>query len=73
MEKLLSVKDIMERYHLKSRQTAVKRMKEMGVRLDVRPYLVPERAVLAWERKKTVYTPEYIKSAERARRRNLTA
>ena len=68
MEKLLSVQDIMERYHLKSRQTAVKRMKEMNVRLDTKPYLVPERAVIAWEKSKEVYSPEIIRAAMKRRR-----
>lgn len=72
MEKLLSVQDIMERYHLKSRQTAVKRMKEMGTRLDVRPYLVPEKAVLDWEKRKSVHPPEYIRAVERMRRQNIS-
>ena len=68
MEKLLSVKDIMERYHLKSRQTAVKRIKEMGVRLDTKPYLVPERAVIAWEQSKELHSPELIRAAILRRR-----
>lgn len=68
MERLLSVKDIMERYQLKSRQTAVKRMKQMGTRLDVKPYLVPESAVVAWERGKAVHPPELIRAAMRRQR-----
>ena len=69
MERLLSVKDIMERYQLKSRQTAVKRMKEMGTRLDTKPYLVPESAVIAWERSKEVHPPEMVRAAMRKARR----
>ena len=68
MEKLLGVKDIMERYHLKSRQTAVKRMKEMVTRLDVKPYLVPERSVLMWEKSKEVHPPEVVRAAMRMKR-----
>jgi len=70
MDKLLSVKDIMERHHLKSRQTAVKRMKEMGTRLDTRPYLVPEQAVIEWERRKEVHPPEYLRAIARLRKIN---
>ncbi len=69
MEKLLSVEDIMERYHLKSRQTAVKRMKEMVTMLNIRPYLVPERAVLEWEKSKETHPPEVIRAAMRLARK----
>lgn len=68
MERLLSIKDLMERYQLKSRQTAAKRMHEMGVRLDTKPYLVPESAVIAWENSKRVNSPELIRAAMRAQR-----
>ena len=68
MEKLLGVQDIMERYHLKSRQTAVKRMKEMGTRLDTKPYLVPEQAVIEWEKRKEIHPPEYIRAVMRIRK-----
>ena len=68
MERLYSVADIMERYHLKSRQTAAKRMKQMDTQLNTRPYLVPESAVLAWERGRTVHPPEVIRAAMRRRR-----
>ena len=69
MERLLSVKDIMDRYQLKSRQTAAKRMKRMGTRLDMKPYMVPESAVIAWERSKEVHPPEMVRAAMRAQRR----
>ena len=70
MERLLSVRDIMERYQLKSRQTAAKRMKQMGTRLDMKPYMVPESAVIAWEKTKAVHPPEVVRAAMRAQRRN---
>lgn len=69
MERLYSVADIMERYHLKSRQTACKRMKQMVTRLDTKPYLVPESAVLEWERSKEVHPPEVVRAAMRRQRR----
>ena len=68
MERLYGVADIMDRYHLKSRQTAAKRMKEMDSQLKTKPYLVPESAVLAWERSKTVHPPELIRAAMRRSR-----
>ena len=68
MEQLFSVKDIMERYQLKSRQAAVKRMKEMNVYLNTKPYLVPESAVVAWEKSHEKKSPERIRAEMRLRR-----
>lgn len=69
MERLLSIKDIMERYHLKSRQTAAKRMKEMGTRLDTKPYLIPESAVIAWEKSREVHPPEVVRAMMKIQKR----
>ena len=51
MERLLSVAEIRERYHCNDR-TARARMKEMGA-LQVRPMMVAESAVAAWEAENT--------------------
>lgn len=51
MEKLWSVAEIAERYHIKER-TAREWMREMGA-LKIKPMMVPESAVEAWERKKS--------------------
>lgn len=69
MERLLGVKDIMERYQLKSRQAATKRMKQMHTQLAIKPYMVPESAVIAWERSREVHPPELVRAAMRARRK----
>ena len=61
----------MERYHLKSRQTAVKRMKQMVTMLNVKPYLVPERAVIAWEKAQEVHPPEVVRASMRIVNANI--
>ena len=65
MEKLLSVSDIMTRYQC-SRQTAIRYMLKMEH--QERPYMVTERALLAWEKSRTVNPPELIR-AEMMRRK----
>ena len=56
MERLYSVKDITERYQVKP-PTARKLMRDMAHM--VRPLMVSERAVIEWERRKTV-PPESV-------------
>lgn len=58
MERLLSVKDIMVRYQC-SRQTAIRYIKQME-HME-RPYTVTERAVMEWDRSRTVRPPEVIR------------
>ena len=50
MERLLSVKDICERYHVKDARTARKIMRDME-HIES-PLMVTERAVKEWERKR---------------------
>ena len=57
MEKLLSVKDICERYQVKDARTARKMMRDME-HLES-PLMVTERAVKEWERKRT-HPPESV-------------
>ena len=64
MERLMNVRDIMERYGVNER-TARKRMREMGA-LDVRPIVVPESAVTRWEAGKAC-REEGTKAAARKR------
>lgn len=69
MERLLSVTDIMNRYQC-SRQTAVRHIKRME-HME-KPLMVTEKALTAYERRKTVRPPEVIRSEmmeERIRRR----
>ena len=56
MERLLSVKDICARYQVKP-QTARKFMRDME-HMEA-PLMVTERAVAAWERRKT-FPPESV-------------
>lgn len=56
MERLYSVRDICERYQVKS-ATARKIMRDM-VHME-RPLMVSERALIEWERRKTV-PPESV-------------
>lgn len=58
MEKLLCVKEIMERYQCNP-ATARKRMREMP-HME-KPLLVTEKAVAEWEYSKTVYPGEQPK------------
>ena len=52
MEKLLSVKDVCERYQLKDPRTARKIMRDME-HIE-KPLMVSERAVNAWEARNTL-------------------
>ena len=65
MERLLSVKDMMERYQC-SRQTASRYMRKMEHQEN--PLRVTEKAVTAWERSRTVVPAEVIR-AEMMRRK----
>ena len=51
MERLLSVKDICERYQVKDARTARRIMRDMEHMES--PLMVTERAVKEWERKRT--------------------
>ena len=55
MEKLLSVKDICERYQVKDARTARRIMRDMEHMES--PLMVTERAVKEWERKR-MHPPE---------------
>ena len=68
-EQFLDIPQLMARHHLKSRQTAAKRMKEMGGRLNTRPMLVPISAVEAWERARDATPAALIRAEIRRRRR----
>ena len=59
MEKLFSVKDIMERYQC-SRQTAVRYMQKLE-HME-RPYMVRASVLEAWERERTVKPAEVIRA-----------
>lgn len=58
MERLLSVKDMMERYQC-SRQTAIRYMQKMEY--QEKPYMVKASAVEAWDRSRTVRPAEEIR------------
>ena len=58
MERLLTVNDIMDRYHC-SRQTAIRHIQRME-HME-RPYMVTEKALAAYERSRTVRPPEVIR------------
>lgn len=68
-EQFLDIPQLMERHHLKSRQTSAKRMKEMRGRLDTCPMLVPLSAVEAWERERDATPTAMIRAAMRIKRR----
>ena len=68
-ERFLDIPQLMARHHLKSRQTAAKRMREMGGRLNTRPMLVPLSAVEAWERARDATPAAQIRAAMRMQRR----
>lgn len=68
-EQFLDIPQLMARHHLKSRQTAAKRMREMVGRINTRPMLVPLSAVEAWERARDGTAPELIRAAMRIKRR----
>lgn len=59
MEKLISVKDIMERYQC-SRQTAVRYIQKME-HME-KPYMVRESVLKEWERERTVRPAEVIRA-----------
>lgn len=70
MEHLLDVNQIMERYHLRSRQTAAKRMHEMDTMIRVgRRLLVPADAVERYDRRNETHPPEVIRAAMRRMKR----
>jgi len=62
MERLLSVKAMMDRYDC-SRQTAIRYMKQM--RHQTRPYMVAEKDVEEWDLSRTVNPPEVIRAEMR--------
>lgn len=69
MERLFSVKDMMDRYQC-SRQTAIRHMQKMEH--QERPYMVRQSVLEAWERSRTVRPPEEIRREmmmDRLRRR----
>ena len=59
MEKILSVKDIMERYEC-SRQTAIRYIQKLE-HME-KPYAVRASVIEAWERSRTVRPPEVIRA-----------
>lgn len=69
MERLLSVEDLMARYG-KSRQTVIRYIKQMEH--QTKPYMVTERAVIEWDRSRTVLPAAVIRQRmmeERLKRR----
>lgn len=62
MERLLSVKAMMDRYDC-SRQTAIRYMQQMEH--QERPYMVRESVVEAWDRSRTVNPPEAVRAEMR--------
>lgn len=73
MERLLSVRDLMDRYQC-SRQTAIRHMQKME-HME-RPYMVTERALNAYEKSRTVNPPELVRAAmmaEKLRKRQKGA
>lgn len=62
MDRLLSVADMMDRYQC-SRQTAIRYMRRMEH--QEKPYKVRESVLLAWERSRTVNSPEVIRQEMR--------
>ena len=62
MERLLSVKAMMERYGC-SRQTAIRYMRQMEH--QERPYMVRQSVVEAWDRSRTVNPPDQIRAEMR--------
>ena len=59
MERLYSVKDVMERYQC-SRQTAVRYMQKLE-HME-KPYMVRASVLEAWERERTVRPPEVVRA-----------
>lgn len=59
MERLYSVKDVMERYQC-SRQTAVRYMQKLE-HME-RPYMIRASVLEAWERERTVKPAEVIRA-----------
>ena len=58
MERLLSVRDMMERYQC-SRQTAIRYMQQMEH--QEKPYMVRQSVVEAWDLSRTVKPPGVIR------------
>lgn len=58
MERLLSVKAMMDRYDC-SRQTAIRYMQQMEH--QEKPYMVRESVVEAWDRSRTVRPPDVVR------------
>ena len=70
MERLLSVTDIMERYHLKCRQTAAKKMHEMDSLIRAgKKLLVPESAVIRYDSSRMTHPPEVVRAAMRMQKK----
>lgn len=67
-ELFLDIPQLMARHHLKSRQTAAKRMRQMIGNINTRPMLVPLSAVEAWERARDGTDPAIIRAAIRRQR-----
>ena len=59
MERLFSVKDVMERYQC-SRQTAIRYMQKLE-HME-RPYMIRASVLEAWERERTVKPAEVIRA-----------
>lgn len=59
MERLLSVKDLMDRYQC-SRQTAIRYMQQMEH--QEKPYMVRQSVVEAWDRSRTVMPPAVVRA-----------
>ena len=70
MERLLSVKDISERYQCKP-ATARQYMRNM-VHME-RPLMVTERAVREWETRKTLPPEDVTRRQERGRKRGMVS
>ena len=62
MERLLSVKDLMERYQC-SRQTAIRYMQKLEH--QEKPYMIRVSVIEAWERERTVQPAEMIRAEMR--------
>ena len=62
MERLLSVKAMMDRYDC-SRQTAIRYMQQMEH--QEKPYMVRESVVEAWDKSRTVRPPEVVRAEMR--------
>jgi len=69
VERLLDVAEVMAHYHLKSRQTAYKRMDAMDTQVRIGgKRLVPQGAVERYDRAHETHPPELIRAAMRRAR-----